>query len=155
MEPLPTTPAEDSSEEISEEPPEELTLSQKIFRFILHTLDFIFIRVLLVDVVIFLLVLASFVFTGGLSVIPLSERVFWVGMVVMFFGATVFIAAGFSGKSFGVPLIIRKPEEARKMLDNLPKMREESEKRYNVGARIWLIGLGCIGVSALVEVLLS
>jgi uncharacterized membrane protein len=155
MEPLPITPTEDLSEDISEELPEELTRSQKVRRFIRDTLDFIFIRVLLVDVVIFILVLVSFLFTGGLSPIPLSERMFWVGMFVMFLGAFVFMAAGFTGKSFGVPIIIRKPEDAKKMLDNLPKMRDESEKRYNVGARIWLIGLGCLGVSALVEVLLS
>jgi hypothetical protein len=63
----------------------------------------------------------------------------------------VFFASSFSGRSFGVPLLIRKPEEARKFLEKTPAIREVAEKRYNVGARIWFIGMGCVAISALVE----
>ncbi len=138
-----------------EELPEKLTIKQKTILFLKDTADFIFLKVLLVDLEIFVAVAVSFIFWGQFSPIALSERVFWAGMVVMICGAIVFVATGFTGKSFGVPLIIRRPEEAKKFLDQSPVIRAEVEKRYNVGARLWFIGMGCVAVSALVERLFS
>lgn len=134
-----------------EELPEELTLRQKLRQFAADAVDYIFRQVLLVDLVIMSLVLVSFLFSGGFSAIALSERVFWVALFVMMVGTLVAVAALFTGKSFGIPLLIRKPEEARLFLDRGPEMYVEKEKRYNVGVRLWLIGLGCIALSALVE----
>ena len=134
-----------------EELPEELTFNQKLRQFARAAVDFIFRQVLLADVIIFAVVLVTFIIFGPLTPISLSERVFWAGMLAMFFGAVVTVATMFTGKSLGVPLIIRKPEEARRFLDLGPEIHAEKEKRYNVGARLWLIGLGCVGISALVE----
>jgi hypothetical protein len=134
-----------------EELPEELPFRQKLRQFIVEALDFIFRQILLVDLVIFGLVLVSFLISGGYSAVALSERVFWVAMLVMLIGAVVTAATVFAGKSFGVPLIIRRPEEARRLLDRGPEINFEKEKRYNAGVRLWLIGLGCIAISALVE----
>lgn len=138
-----------------EELSEKLTFKQKALRFIKDAADFIFRKVLLVDLEILLVVAVSFIFWGEFSPLALSERVFWAGMVVMICGAIVFVATGFTGKSFGVPIIIRKPEEAKNYIDQIPAIRAEVEKRYNVGARLWFIGMGCVGVSALVERLFS
>jgi hypothetical protein len=65
------------------------------------------------------------------------------------------LAAGFSGNSFGIPMLIRKPEEAKKLIDNFVDFRELVEKRYDAGIQIFLVGLGCIAVSALVQVFLA
>ena len=134
-----------------EELPEELTFRQKLDQFARAAADFVFRQVLLVIGIIFAVVLVSFIIFGPLTAVSLSERVFWAGMFVMVLGAVVTVATMFAGKSFGVPLIIRKPEEARRFLDLGPEIHEEREKRYNVGVRLWLIGMGCVGISALVE----
>jgi len=134
-----------------EELPASLTFREKLNQFIRSALDFVFRQVLLVDLIIFVVVLVSFVFLGPLTALALSERIFWAGMIAMLFGAVVTVATLFTGKGLGIPLIIRKPEEARRFLDLSPQLQEEKEKRYNVGARLWLIGLGCVGISALVE----
>ena len=131
--------------------PEELTFRQKAVHILRLLADYIFRQVLLVDVVIFLVVMVTFVFHGPLNAIAVSERVFWAGMIVMLLGAVVTAATLFTGKSFGVPMIIRKPEEARRFLDLSPEINAEKEKRYNVGARLWFIGMGCVAISALVE----
>jgi hypothetical protein len=138
-----------------EELPEELTFIQKVRQFFKDTVHFVFIKVLLVDVIITLVVAASFIFKSPFSAVALSERMFWAGMVVSLTGVVVFFASSFSGRSFGVPLLIRKPEEARKFMEKTPAIREVAEKRYNVGARIWFIGMGCVAISALVERLFS
>jgi hypothetical protein len=57
-------------------------------------------------------------------------------MIAIIAGAVVTVGTAFSGKSFGVPLIIRKPEEARRFLDRGPEIYAEREKRYNVGVRL-------------------
>ena len=134
-----------------EELPVSLTFREKLSQFTRSALDFVFRQVLLVDLIIFVVVLVSFIFLGPLTALALSERIFWAGMIAMLFGAVVTVATLFTGKGLGIPLIIRKPEEARRFLDLSPQLQEEKEKRYNVGARLWLIGLGCVGISALVE----
>ena len=136
---------------LMDELPEELTARQKLRQFIINTLDYLFRQILLVDLIIFGLVLITFLFTGGLTAVAISERIFWAAMLVMLAGAAVTVATAFAGKGFGVPLIIRRPEEARRFLDHSPEIFAEREKRYNVGVRLWLIGLGCIAISALVE----
>jgi hypothetical protein len=104
-----------------------------------------------VDLGIFGVVAVSFIFWGPRSALALSERIFWAGMIVMLAGAVVFIGTGFTSKSFGVPVIIRRPEEARQFMEKAPVIRAEVERRYNVGARLWFIGMGCVAISALVE----
>ena len=138
-----------------EQLPEELTFRQKLEQFARATFDFVFRQVLLVDAVIFGVVLVSFLFFGPITAVSLSERVFWAGMLVMLVGAVATAGTAFAGKSFGVPLIIRKPEDARRLLDLGPEIHAEKEKRYNVGVRLWLIGLGCVAISALVESLFA
>jgi hypothetical protein len=138
-----------------EENSEELTIAQKTWQFIKAALKFILQGVLLVDVAILALVLLSFLFYGKFSAIAVSERVFWAGMVAIMMGGIAIAATAAAGHSFGVPIFIRKPEDAKKLLEKAPEIRAEQEKRYNAGARLWLIGMGCVAISALVEQLFS
>jgi hypothetical protein len=116
----------------------------------------IYIRnILLVDLGFALLVAISFLFTRGFTFLAYSERIFYTGLGITLIAFVVGLAAGFAGKSFGIPLFIRKPEEAKKMLDNFGEYRELVEQRYDTGIQIFLVGLGCIVVSALVQVFLT
>jgi hypothetical protein len=116
----------------------------------------IYIRnILLVDLGLSLLVAFSFLFTRGFTVLAYSERIFYTGLVITLIAFVVGLAAGFSGKSFGIPMFIRKPEEAKNLLDNFGEYRDLVEQRYDTGIQIFLVGLGCVVVGALVQVFLT
>jgi hypothetical protein len=116
----------------------------------------VFLRsIALVDLVISLLVAFSFVLTGNFSFVAYSERLFWTGLAVTILAAMVALASMFSGSSFGIPAIIRRPEEAKRFLARFGDMRAEVEKRQNLSIQMFFIGLGCIGVSALVQTFLG
>jgi hypothetical protein len=116
----------------------------------------IYIRnILLADLGFALLVALSFLFTRGFTFLAYSERILYTGLVITMIAFVVGLAAGFAGKGFGIPLLIRKPEEAKKLLDNFVDYRELVEQRYDTGIQIFLVGLGCVVVSALVQVFLT
>ncbi len=116
----------------------------------------VFLRdVLLVDLVIGLLVAISFLFTGKLTSESYSERIFWVGLGTTLIAAVVALGAMFSGRSFGIPAIIRRPTEAKRLLDNIEPWRAEVEKRNDLSIKLFFVGLGCIVISALVQTLLA
>jgi hypothetical protein len=111
-------------------------------------------NILAIDVLICLGVALTFLLTGRFSFLAYSERLFWAGIAAVLLGGIVGFAVMFSGRSFGIPIMIRRPDEAKKLLDNFSGYREELEKRYDTSISIWLIGLSCIAISALVETLL-
>jgi hypothetical protein len=108
-------------------------------------------NVLAINAAICLGVALTFLIKGSFSFLAYSERLFWAGLVAILLGGMVGFAIMFSGKSFGIPTIIRRPEEAKKLLDHFGEYREEVEKRYDASITIWLIGLVCIAISALVQ----
>ncbi len=112
-------------------------------------------NILLSDLAISLIVGLTFLFTGKFTFLAFSERLFYAGVFVILIGGVVGAATMFAGRSFGIPVIIRRPTEARRFLDHFQEYREEVEKRYDVGILIWLVGLGCIGLSALVQTFLT
>ncbi len=111
--------------------------------------------IILADLGLSLLVSVSFLFTRNFSFTALSERVFWVGLGITVIAGMVGFGAMFAGRSFGIPSIIRRPAEAKRLIDNLSDYRAEVDKRNDLSFRIFLIGLGCIAVSALVQTFLA
>jgi hypothetical protein len=111
--------------------------------------------ILFVDLGICLLVAITFIFTRNFSFLGLSERIFWAGLGTTLIGGVVAFAATFSGRSFGIPTIIRRPKEAKNLLDHFMEFREEVEKRNDVSIRLFVIGLGCIAISALIQVFMT
>lgn len=111
--------------------------------------------VLLVDLGICLIVALTFLFTKNFSFVRLSERVFWAGLAATLIAALVAFAATFSGRSLGIPTIIRKPEEAKNLLDHFEEFRDEMNKRHDVSIYLFMIGLGCIAISALIQTFLG
>lgn len=110
---------------------------------------------LLVDLGICLLVALTFLFTKNFTFLALSERIFWAGLVITLLGGLVAFAAMFSGRSFGIPTIIRKPEEAKNFLDHFEEYIEEVNKRHDVSINLFIIGVGCIAISALIQMILA
>ncbi|HEX9017994.1 MAG TPA: hypothetical protein VF806_02345 [Anaerolineaceae bacterium] len=112
-------------------------------------------NILLIDLGVGLLMAVSFIFTGNFTFTALSERIFYAGLGITFLAAIVGLAANFSGRGFGIPVIIRRPHEARALLDHFGEYREEVEKRYEVAIHVFVTGLGCLVVSALVQILFA
>jgi hypothetical protein len=112
-------------------------------------------NVISIDLGISLLVAVSYLFFGKFTFLAYSERLFWTGLGMTLVAALVAFGATFSGRSFGIPAIIRKPEEAKRLLDNMGAYRTEVERRNDISIQIFFIGLGCIAISALVQTFLS
>jgi hypothetical protein len=93
----------------------------------------------------------SFIFTGGLSANALSDRIFWGGMAYMLLSVILVLAISSVGTGLGLPSMIRRPEEAKDLLDKHVKLREGLEKRYDLCILLWLAGMSCMGISALVQ----
>lgn len=111
--------------------------------------------ILLVDLGICLLVAVTFLFTKKFSFLAYSERIFWAGLVTTLLGGLVAFAAMFSGRSLGIPTIIRKPEEAKNFLDHFEEYIEEVNKRHDVSINLFIVGVGCIAISALIQTILA
>ncbi len=117
---------------------------------------FVFVKkVLAAESVICVGVALTFLFMGRFSFLAYSERLFWAGIVAILLGGMVGFAIMFSGRSLGIPSIIRRPSEAKKLLDSFGEYREEIEKRYDASITIWVIGLLSIAISALVQTFLA
>ncbi len=111
--------------------------------------------VLLVDLGISLLVAITFLFSRNFTFGHYSERLFWVGLGMTLLAALVAFGAMFSGRKFGIPVLIRKPEEAKNLLDHFGDWRAEVDKRHDVSIQLFFIGIGCIAISALVQTLFA
>jgi hypothetical protein len=94
--------------------------------------------------------LASFLFTGGFSWEILSERIFWAAMIPMAIGAFGSLSIVVTGGTLSATRIL-KPEQAKAVLDGLPDLRRRSDQRYDFSIQMWVIGMVCVGISALVQ----
>ncbi len=97
----------------------------------------------------------TFLFTKGFSFDAYSDRLVWLGLFLFMASGVVWLGVFTAGSQFGIPASIRKPEEARKYFTHQAEIRETIEKRYDAAIQIWVIGLGCIGIGALVQILAS
>ena len=95
----------------------------------------------------------SFIFTGGLNSNALSDRIFWAGMVYMMVAVLLVLAISSVGLGQGLPGMIRRPDEAKELMDKNLRVRSAFEKRYDLCILLWLAGMSCLGISALVQAL--
>ena len=131
-----------------------LELSMRIKAVLLKVL--VFTRdVLLIDLGVCILVAFTFLFTKNFTLLGYSERIFWAGLATTIIGGFVAVAARFSGRSLGIPVTIRKPEEAKNLLDHFEEYVEEVEKRHDASIQLFVVGLGCIVISALIQTILA
>jgi thiol:disulfide interchange protein len=120
-----------------------------------RTVVYLWKRVLPFVAGLFLVGALSFVFTGGFSFLKLSERVFYEAVIVFLIGGTVAMSHMVSGRTLLFPYNIRRPEDAKKYVEQQPTFHAAREKRLDVGIQLWLIALGTLGISALIQTLLT
>ena len=101
------------------------------------------------------LVGASFFFTGDLSARAYSDRLFTVGILITLLGVFIFVTIAGTRRRMGIPTLARKADDARKMLDSAEELREKTEKRYDLGAQVWAVGIACMAFSVISYLLLS
>ncbi len=114
---------------------------------------FIF-KVLVFDLALVALTAASFWFVGQWSALAYSDRLFWVGVVVILAGGLVLMVMSFVRRDERTQMM-PGPGEPANVLRRTPSMLSGTDKRYNISTQLWLIGLGCIGFSILMYNLLS
>lgn len=103
----------------------------------------------LIEAILCLLAGFTFIFTGRLSLIAYSERLFYIGVFVTLVGGFVAVAIMLAGAS----VRFTKPEQARQAWDTILERRQIAEKRYDASIQVWLIGAVCIALSALLQVI--
>ncbi|MFZ6030970.1 MAG: hypothetical protein ACOYYS_24955 [Chloroflexota bacterium] len=96
--------------------------------------------------------LLSFLFTGGLSWVALSDRLFWLSLIPISLGVFGILAVITAGASTN-PGRVFKPEQARLLMDNFVKSRQSVDARYDFCILMWVSGMLCIGLSALVQLI--
>lgn len=112
-------------------------------------------KVFVFDLGLVLLAGFSFLITGNFSMVAYSERIFWFGIVVFLIAGTIALAQMVPGRMLLFPYNIRKVEDARKFVKQTDEFRHQADKRIDLGIQFFLIGLGCLAVSALVQTLLG
>ncbi len=121
---------------------------QKILHYILR-------RVLVYDLILIVIAALTFIFTGGLTPLAFSERIFWVGLFVFVLAGMMVLSYIVPSRFLLFPYNIRKPEDAKKFVDETPEVFKEKEKRLDVGIQIWLIGAVCLAVAAIIQSVLA
>ncbi len=101
------------------------------------------------------LVGVSFYFTKGYTVKAYSDRLFIVGVMITLGGVFVFITMAGTRRRMGLPTLAKNKEEARKIMDRSDELRDKTEKRYDAGSQIWVIGTACMVLSVLLFYVLS
>lgn len=109
-------------------------------------------RTLLVVLAISLLVGGSFLFTRNFSLRLLVDRLFWVGIAVIMMGGLGIMSIMTVGNKFGLPDMIRKPSQARVLMDNNLEIRDAIDKRYEICFQFWLIGILVVILGALIDI---
>jgi hypothetical protein len=102
-----------------------------------------------------ILVGASFIFTGDLSAQAYSDRLFTVGILITLLGVFIFVTIAGTRRRLGIPTLAKNTEEARKVLDHAEELRDKAEKRYDLGAQVWSVGIACLVLSVVSYFLLS
>jgi hypothetical protein len=102
-----------------------------------------------------ILVGASFVLMGNPSAKAYSDRLFTVGILITMLGVFVFVTIAGTRRNLGIPTLARKPEEARKVMDNVQVLIGKAEKRYDAGAQVWIVGILCMVISIFAYFLLT
>lgn len=127
----------------------------KLLLSIQRTINYLAKKVFVFDLALILLAALSFLITGNFSMVAYSERIFWFGIVVFLIAGTIALAQMVPGRILLFPYNIRKVEDARKFVKQTDEFRDQADKRIDLGIQIFLIGLGCLAVSALVQTLLG
>ena len=92
----------------------------------------------------------SFLFTRDLTYRTFSDRLTWgaIGSILVA-GMGVISMAGLN-RDMGLPDVIVDKSQARRLMDGHLELRAKIEKRYDFCIFFFLVGLGCIAISAII-----
>lgn len=107
-------------------------------------------KVLVYDLILFVLVVLSFLFTKNFSVTALSERLVWTGIGFMVIGGIIALGQTAGGRNFGTPIMTSA--QASLLTDWNIEIRQDVVKKFSPIIRLFLIGLVCFGAGVLVQV---
>jgi hypothetical protein len=125
----------------------------RIRRILSQSIEYLLKKILLFSLAISAVVGLSFIFTHGFSFNAYSDRLVWAGLFLFLLSGVVWLGVFTAGSQFGVPGMIKRPEEAKRYFSNQTAIRETVEKRYATAIQVWVIGLVCIGIGVLVQVI--
>ncbi len=108
-------------------------------------------KVLIFDLLIIILVGLSFLFLGEFSLSAFSDRLFWVGLLIMMAGGVMALGQTSGGRDFG-PMLITSAQ-ASLLTDFNIEVRQDVEKKFTPIIRVFVIGLVCFLVGILVSVI--
>jgi uncharacterized membrane protein len=127
----------------------------RIRKVLLHFFEYLGKKVLIYSIGISVIVGITFLITHGFSFDAFSDRLVWVGLFLFLASGVVWLGVFTAGSQFGIPGLIKRPDEAQKYFHHQAEIHDAIEKRYDAAIQIWVIGLVCIGIGALVQVLAS
>ena len=95
----------------------------------------------------------SFLFTRDLTYRTFSDRLMWGAIAsILVAGMGVISMAGLN-RDLGLPDVIVNKEQAHRLMDSHLELHARIEKRYDFCILFFLVGLGCIAFSAIIQVI--
>ena len=95
----------------------------------------------------------SFLFTRGFTYRTFCDRLTWGAIAsILISGMGVVSLAGLN-RDLGLPDVIVNKEQAHRLMDSHLELRDRIEKRYDFCILFFLVGLGCIALSAIIQVI--
>jgi hypothetical protein len=126
---------------------------RRIKNFLLLAVEYVGKRILSYSFVICVVIGLSFLVTHGFTFDAYSERLVWAGIFIILAGGVVVLGVFSAGAQYGVPLLLKKPDDAKRYIANQSDIRKTIEKRYDTAIQIWIIGLTCVGLGSLVQMI--
>jgi hypothetical protein len=113
-----------------------------------------FFRVVLIIVLIILAgVAASYLIWGPFTLRAYSTRLFWAGIGAAVLGALAIVATLGSYSTMGVSNILTASADAPIATERIREYMQMNAKRYGFTFRMAAVGIICMGLSALIEIL--
>jgi hypothetical protein len=108
--------------------------------------------ILLIDLGLFIAVTISCQIGTRCTALAWSERMFWVGIGAIILGAPAVVAMLSTSRSFSINPMTAGMDNAI-ALDIIQSERRGMNKRVSYALRMGSIGIGCIAISALIDIL--
>jgi len=109
--------------------------------------------VLLITLAVVAAIAGSFLIWGPFTLRDYSTRLFWAGIGAVIVGGMAVWAALGSYSTLGTPNILTAPGDARIATWRIGEQLTMNAKRYGFTFRMAAVGIICIALSALIEIL--
>ena len=124
---------------------EQDSITRSIWRF--------FKPVLIILALVLIGVGVSFAVAGEFSWLAYSARLFWGGIGAILVGGFAIVASLGSYSTLGTPSVLTAPSDARIAHERIGEQIKMNAGRYMLTFRMFAVGVPCIALSALVDVL--